>query len=289
MLADCLETLQAQRNPPRDWEIVVVNNGSDLLEPVIERFTAAGLPARCARQEKQGLNAARNCGLEQSEGEIVAFLDDDTLVDPGWAAAMHAAFERNDCHAVGGRVQLKLEDGAELPAWLTPRRVSYLSSYDLGAAPSYVHRPPLPVGANFGLLRRGLEPLGGFREELDRVGFDLSSNGEFELLRRLLASGGRVVYWPAARVLHRVGPERTTKDWFRRRARAQGVSDARMDPLDGRSATRRIARESLRTGRAAPILARRLIEGRGTFDAELWLIACRARVAELQKQRRGHD
>jgi glycosyltransferase involved in cell wall biosynthesis len=286
LLADCLDTLGAQGVPRRDWEVIVVDDGSDEpLEPVVERAATAGLPVRCVRQPKAGLNAARNRGAAESRGSIVAFLDDDTLVEPGWAPAVRRAFERHRCEALGGRVVLRPEGHVELPRWLTEKRLTYLSRYDLGDTAREIHGPPLPVGANFAIRRATLERLGGFRAGLDRIGGELISNGEFELLRRLLRAGGQVLYWPHAEVVHRVPAERLTKAWFRRRAHAQGVSDARTDPLDGVPYALRVSREAVRAGRALPIFTRRFVEGRGGFDAELWLIACRARIAELGRQR----
>ena len=286
LVADCLASLGEQAPQPADWEVVVVDDGSDEpLMPVVERAASTGLPARCIVQEKAGLNAARNHGVSRSEGNLIAFLDDDTIVAPGWAAAVEEAFANTACQALGGRVVLRVEGGGELPGWLTERRLTYLSHYDLGAEPREVREPPLPVGANFALRRSALERLGGFRAGLDRVGNELISNGEYELLRRVLADGGEILYWPAAEVIHRVPRERLTKEWFRRRARAQGISDIRTDPLEPGTFARRYSREAVRTGRAVPILARRVLERRGGFDAELWLIACRARLEELRRQR----
>ena len=286
LLADCLSTLTPQVPPPGGWEIIVVDDGTEVdLRSVIEQSIAAGLPVRYVRQEPAGLNAARNRGVSAATGEIVAFLDDDTLVQSGWAVAVDKAFAEQDLAALGGRVRLQLEEGGEFPHWLTEGRMTYLSRYDLGPAPCEVRRSPLPVGANFALTRECIDSLGGFRTGLDRIGGELISNGEWELLRRLLGRGGRVLYWPGAEVVHRVPAERLTKEWFRRRARAQGISDVRTDPLEEGSYPLRMLREVVRAGRALPILFRRLLERRGSFDAELWLVACRARLGELRKQR----
>jgi hypothetical protein len=79
--------------------------------------------------------------------------------------------------------------------------------------------------------------------------------------------------------------ERLTKDWFRRRARAQGISDVRSEERGAGSYPLRLGRELLRAGRAVPILARRLVEGRGAFDSQLWLTYCRGRIEELGRRR----
>jgi glycosyltransferase involved in cell wall biosynthesis len=289
LLADCLASLRGQE-PPGGWELIVVDDGSEEpLEVTVERCAAAELPVRCLRQDAAGLNAARNFGLSHVTGEIVAFLDDDTIVSPGWAMALDRGFAETGCDAIGGRVVLGFEGGLEPPRWLTEQRLLYLSRYDLGDSPRPILATPFPVGANFAVARARLEALGGFREGLDRVGGELISNGEWELLRRLVGAGGTVLYWPAAEVCHRVPAERLTKEWFRRRARAQGTSDVLTDPLGTGSYPLRAAREVVRAGRALPILARRLVEGRGSFDAELWVVACQARLSELGRQRRARD
>jgi glucosyl-dolichyl phosphate glucuronosyltransferase len=284
LLSDCLRTLFDQSPPPGGMEIVVVDDGSR--EPVAATLSAdaaGGAPVRWLRQSGGGLNAARNRGIREAGGEIIAFLDDDTLVGPGWATAVHEGFERERCDALGGRITLDLE--AEPPRWLTEKRRSFLSAYDLGDAPCEVRGPPFPFGANFALARDTVASVGTFQAGLDRVGASLSSNGEIELLARIVAAGGRVVYWPQAAVAHRVPAERLTKTWFRRRAFAQGVSDVRTEPPSQRARPLRIAREVVRAGRALPIWVRRLIEGRGGFDAVLWLVYCRGRIAELRARR----
>jgi glycosyltransferase involved in cell wall biosynthesis len=284
LLAGCLQTLAPQTPPPGGMEIVVVDDGSR--EPIAAALAASSAgetPVRWIRQSGGGLNAARNRGIREARGEIIAFLDDDTLVSPGWAAAVHDGFERERCDALGGRITLEL--GAQLPRWLTEKRLSYLSRYDLGDAPREVRGPPLPFGANFALARGVLASVGTFQAGLDRVGGSLSSNGEIELLTRVIASGGRIVYWPQAAVAHRVPAERLTKPWFRRRAFAQGVSDVRTEPPSRRPYALRISRELIRAGRALPIWARRQLERRGGFDAALWLVYCRGRIAELRSQR----
>jgi GT2 family glycosyltransferase len=282
LVGDCLRTLAAQEGAPA-LEVIVVDDGSPSpVAPVVDR-AASGLDARCLRTDGLGLNGARNRGFAESHGELVAFLDDDTLVDPGWARSLDAGFRETGADVIGGRVVLKLEAGGELPGWLTEKRLSYLSSYDLGESSREVTGRPLPVGANLAVTREALGAVGPFREGLDRIGNSLISNGDTEWLRRALAAGRRIRYWPGASVRHRVPPERLTKRWFLGRARAQGISDVREE--GGEPSIGRIARETVRAGRAAPILALRLAEGRGGFDATLWLAACRARVGELRRMR----
>jgi glycosyltransferase involved in cell wall biosynthesis len=285
LLADCLETLAVQAQPPGGMEILVVDDGSE--EPLVLDGGRREVPVRCLRQPAGGLNAARNRGVEEARGELIAFLDDDTLVRPGWATAIHEGFATQSCEALGGRITLEL--GGELPSWVTRKQLSLLSHYDLGPAPKEVGRRGLPFGANFAVTRETLARFDGFRVDLDRVGTALISNGETELLRRILAARERIVYWPAADVAHRVPAERLTKEWFRRRAVAQGVSDVRTEPTGERTESivraLLLTRETIRAARDLPLLARQLARERSRFDLALWLAYSRGRREELKRLR----
>jgi glycosyltransferase involved in cell wall biosynthesis len=288
MLTDCLETLSTQDQAPQSTEVLVVDDGSSSsLEPIVSPFAKDGLRVRCVRQPKSGLSAARNKGILETHGDVIAFLDDDTLVSPRWTAAIHQGFRRERCQVLGGRITLRFE--GDIPRWLSEKRHGYLSRYDLGPFPRELRNPPLPFGANFAMTREVVESMGPFDEGLGRAGGQLISNEETELLRRILAAGGRIVYWPEAAVQHRVPADRLTKDWFRQRAFAQGVSDMRTSPLDDGSYPVLLAREFIRATRAAPILVRRLVECGSGFDALLWLISSRGRILELNRRhRQGH-
>jgi glycosyltransferase involved in cell wall biosynthesis len=280
-LGACLASLATAHVPGGGWEVLVVDDGTEPpLEAQVAAFAdAAGLEVRYLRQAPAGLNAARNRGAVEAAGEAVAFLDDDTVVDLEWPRAMAAAFADPECDAVAGRVALRLEEVA--PVWLTPKLRRYLAEYDLGDAPRTVTGDPVPVGANCGVRRATWSAVGGFAAGLDRAGASLVSNGDTEFFRRLLAGGGRIRYVPEARVQHCVPAERLTLQFFRRRAYAQGASDALLAvAATGRAGT--MLREAVRAGRTAPIAARGVVEGRGATTAQFWLQYCRGRMSIIR-------
>jgi glycosyltransferase involved in cell wall biosynthesis len=280
----CLATLAAARPPEGGWEVVVVDDGSERpLEEQVRPLAAGDGPAvRFARQAPSGLNAARNRGALEARGQVIAFLDDDTLVDRDWARAMSAAFADPGCDAVAGRVVLRLEDAA--PRWLTPKLRRYLAEYDQGELARPVHGDPVPVGANCAVRRGAWSSAGGFAAGLDRAGTSLLSNGDTEFFRRLLARGATIRYVPEARVEHCVGAERLTRQFFGRRAYAQGASDALLTvAATGRAGS--LVRETVRAGRSAPIAARGVIEGRGVTTARFWIQYCRGRMSVIRARR----
>jgi glycosyltransferase involved in cell wall biosynthesis len=280
-LRACLASLAAARPPEGGWEVVVVDDGGEppLQEQLGPDAQDVWPPVRFVRQAPAGLNAARNRGVLEACGEAIAFLDDDTLVDPGWACAMAAAFVDPGCDAVAGRVVLRLEDAA--PVWLTPKLRRYLAEYDQGDMSRPVHGDPVPVGANCAVRRSAWSVAGGFAAGLDRSGTSLLSNGDTEFFRRLLARGADIRYVPEARVEHCVASERLTPQFFRRRAYAQGASDGLLAvAATGRAGS--MIRETVRAGRSAPIAARGVIEGRGATTAQFWLQYCRGRMSVIR-------
>lgn len=280
LLADCLETLVSQDGPDDLFEVVVIDDGSEPpLAPLVARYAGRGRPMRCVRQEPGGLNAGRNNGAAVTDAPLIAYLDDDTLVDPRWAVEMVRAFTDEGADAVAGRIVLRLE--GEEPPWLTPGLRAYLSELDLGEEPQWLGPGQVPFGASCAITRAALDDAGGFAAGLDRVGGSLVSNGELELFERVRARGGRILYWPGAKVLHRVPAGRLTLEWFRRRTRAQGLSDALLRPAKGAQRVAALGREAVRAGRAIPILVKGVVTGEGATSARLWLSYCRGRFGAI--------
>ena len=119
VLEQALESLAELRCPDDvDYEILVVdNNSSDETAAVIEQYRTLLEPRfRSVFEPRQGLSYARNRAIAEARGEIVAFLDDDALVDPDWLAGHVEAYrEDEEAVAVGGRVLLQWPQGVVAP------------------------------------------------------------------------------------------------------------------------------------------------------------------------------
>lgn len=289
LLRDCLATLALQDADPASFEVVVVDDGSDPpLAPLVEASSAGhSVAMRCVRQEPAGLNAGRNRGADEARAPLLAYLDDDTLVAPGWVTATLRAFDLDGADAVAGRIVLQLE-GPE-PPWLTTGLRAYLSELDLGDSSRWLVGDEVPYGANCAIRAAVLDDVGRFRAGLDRVGGSLISNGELELFRRVTAAGRRIRYAPEAAVRHRVPAGRLTQEWFTRRARAQGLSDALLSPPETTVARlRALVREVVRLGRVVPILLRNVfLDRRGVksamVNARLWVLYSLGRIGAIAR------
>jgi glycosyltransferase involved in cell wall biosynthesis len=197
----CLGALARLDYP--DFEVVVVDNASAGPETA-QVVAASGF--RYVREERPGLDWARNRGLAEARHAIVAYTDDDVQVDAGWLRGVAAGFADPQVAAVTGLV---------LPAEIETTAQAYFERYGgmaKGFSPRLLHRDALGeagviaahqcgVGANMAFRREALERLGGFDTALD-VGTPSFGGGDIDMFHRVLAAGLALHYEPAALVWH---------------------------------------------------------------------------------------
>src|SRR5437660_725329 len=94
-LEQAFDSIRSQRF--RDWELVVIDDGSMDDTPAAVARLAAGIdrPVRYVRQENQGAYGARNTGLDLAAGRYIAFFDSDDVWLPGYLESAAAALDSN--------------------------------------------------------------------------------------------------------------------------------------------------------------------------------------------------
>jgi glycosyltransferase involved in cell wall biosynthesis len=184
-----LDSLRRQRTRTAHELLVVDDGATDPTPEVAQRFGA-----RLVRHgEQRSLNAARNSGIRAAAADLIAFVDDDVLVPPGWVdAVVEGAARHPDAEAFGGPIRARFE--GRVPRGCG-REDPPITTLDLG--PSDVEAE-MVWGANFAVRRSAVERIGDFDETLDRGHGD-----EEEWLMRLRAAGGRIVYLAEAGLDHR--------------------------------------------------------------------------------------
>jgi GT2 family glycosyltransferase len=185
---------------------------------------------RIVREERVGLSIARNRGVLEAAGEIVAFLDDDVTVGQGWADAIAAPFSERRIVGAGGPVNGEWE--APRPPWLHDELLPALGLSLPRTGPGDYVRKQYPVGANMAFRKSLFAEIGGFCEQLGRVGSVLLSYEDVELCARA-KSKGRLKYCPDARVAHWVSKERLTRGFVAERRAWDGRSLARWARIRG--------------------------------------------------------
>jgi len=120
-------------------EVIVVDNNSDddtrlVVEEIEKHFE---LKIRYVFENKKGLSHARNRGVKEAGGEIIAFTDDDVIVDKHWIKSIDKAFkEYDDVACVGGKILPIWE--IPKPKWLKHDLYGYLALLDKGDTVAYM-------------------------------------------------------------------------------------------------------------------------------------------------------
>jgi GT2 family glycosyltransferase len=98
-LGRCLEHLFAQDHP--NYEVIVVDDGSsDATAAVAEAAASEGLLKLVRGRRNRGCPAARNLGLREARGDIVAFIDADGFAAPDWLSRLTARVDADP--SIGG-------------------------------------------------------------------------------------------------------------------------------------------------------------------------------------------
>lgn len=221
-LPRALASLAALQLPPSlRWEVIVVDNHStDETREVATRF-ARQLPIRCVTEPRQGVSAARNRGVAEATGDLIAFTDDDVEVDSRWLQYLTgAATEQPEAAFLGGKILPRWP--LPPPSWLAEHSRTLLSGpvvhYDRGEEPHFLPADErwMFYGANMAFRAAVFRTGYRFDERLGRQPGTLISGEETELMMRIARKGGRGFYVPEAVVYHPVPLERMTESYLRR-------------------------------------------------------------------------
>lgn len=242
MLSVCLAALRADLDV--DDEIVVADSASYDASAVARIALRYG--AKLVRSEWAGSSRARNAGWQRARHPLVAFVDDDVIVRPGWADAIAGAFGSDHVAFVTGRVVVpEHQADAERPVAITSRseREPLHSGLmgDLGAS------------ANLAVRRSALEQVGGFDENLG-PGTWAAAAEDLDLFDRLFRLGLTGLFDPEACAEHdqwRTRRQLLALDW--RYGKGMGVRLARLARWD-RPRARRLLKEAVITQGIRPVL-----------------------------------
>jgi glucosyl-dolichyl phosphate glucuronosyltransferase len=215
-LAGALNSVAASQLPESvSWEVLVIdNNSSDKTRDVVAEFSHR-YPGRFRYvfEPQQGKSYALNAGIREARGEILAFMDDDVIVDTQWLQCLTAIFQKQRWAGVGGRVLP--ERTFTPPAWLSVEgkyALAPLALFDLGPQPGELNEAPF--GTNMAFRQEVFEKVGGFRTDLGPRPGSEARGEDTEFSDRVLAAGQHLWYEPSAIVYHSLPAHRLQKEYF---------------------------------------------------------------------------
>ncbi|MBI2955066.1 MAG: glycosyltransferase family 2 protein [Chloroflexi bacterium] len=203
-LAQCLDSLARLKS--RKQEIIVVDNAPSnrATEDFVREYQLRH-PVRYVLERRPGLDIARNRGVLEARGEVVAFTDDDCIVDESWLAAILSHYDDPEVACVTGliapwEVETRAQEQFEfhyggMSRGLIPFTMDFtqIRATDAGRA---------GAGANMSFRRSILLDIGLFNEALD-CGMPTQSGGDSYAFYKVLSAGYKIAYEPGALVWHR--------------------------------------------------------------------------------------
>jgi glycosyltransferase involved in cell wall biosynthesis len=124
-LADCLKSLSRLDYPRDRFEVIVVDDGSQVKPEAVVAPFLGRLNVTLLTQKHSGPGAARNNGATRARGEFLAFTDSDCMPVSNWLQNMAARFAMEPDHAIGGRTLNFLSDNLYSTASQVIRDVVY--------------------------------------------------------------------------------------------------------------------------------------------------------------------
>ena len=254
-LVAAVESIQRQSIPPRET-ILVIDHNTQLFERA--RTLIPGVLI-IENSEPKGSSGARNSGIAIAQGTLIAFLDDDAVAEPDWLERLGRCCQDPQALGAGGVVE---------PLWSSKRPTWFPKEFYWVVGCSYQKPPDRPTAVRnlfagcMCLRRKVFEEVGGFRNEIGRVGSYPMGVEETELCIRAAQHWPDKVFLcdPYARIHHCISPHRASWRYFRIRCYAEGLSKAMMCRYVG-------AKDSLSSERSyiCQILSKGIL--RGIMDA----------------------
>ena len=257
-------------------ELLVIDSASrgDATRCVVDRHPGI----RYVREERPGLNVARNRALREAKHDVVAFTDDDAAPDSAWLRSLVRNFGDPRTLCVTG-LTMPMELETEAQEWFERtngfgRGFARISYDGLRHDPFLAAR--IGAGVNMALRRRVLNLVGPFDEALD-AGTPTRSGGDHDMFTRILSSGYRIIYDPAAMVWHR-----HRGDWEELRQALYGYGVGVYANLTGHFLRRETRAPMIAIGwlrEQIPALARSLLRRPGSIPLDLVLAELRGCAA----------
>ena len=229
--------------------VVVIDHNEVLLSRARHHFAdgRSGLNIRVEPDgHGRGLSGARNTAVEIATEEVVAFLDDDATGEPDWLERLLAHYEDPRVLGSGGSAipVWPTDTGSIRPATLPAATPNARGELDWIVGCTYNGQPESPVavrnlmGCNMSFRRSVVESVGGFSEDLGRIGKTPLGGEETEFCIRVRQRDpdALIIFEPRAMVHHRVSPDRARWKYLISRCYSEGLSKAVVARLVGRDA-----------------------------------------------------
>lgn len=190
-LATCLQSI-AEIDYPRDrFEVIVVDDGSQMPLDSVVTPVQDQLDVTLLKQDNAGPAAARNKGAEQAKGQFLALTDDDCMPAPDWLKNFTRRFTTTSNCLIGGRTINALPDN--LYSTASQKLIDYLYEY-YNAKPEETR---FFASNNIALPTELFHKIGGFDTSYPRAAAE-----DREFCDRWRSKGYHMLYAPEIKIYH---------------------------------------------------------------------------------------
>jgi glycosyltransferase involved in cell wall biosynthesis len=212
LLKECLLALSRTESVDFEWEVIVVDNNSpDDTAGVVKAFIAGYPTVNCryVLETTQGLSHGRNRSVAEAKADMMCFIDDDSLVKPGFIQRLGVLIRETDHKVIGGLF---------LPWYHFGKPVWYRDEFASNKLPASELTTPggswMATGCVMVLERALIQQLGGFDPNVGMNGGMIAYGEETFLQEGARKLGHRPVYDPKLIVDHAVLPYKLELSWF---------------------------------------------------------------------------
>ena len=217
----CIASLEKQTLQPAEV-ILVLDPFDELVEFYKQRVPSS---VKIVISNGVGLSHARNAGVKNATGKIVAFIDDDAAADARWLENFAVNYQNAQVMGVGGFICA--EWASKRPLWF-PEELDWIVGCSYKGLPTKRTAIRNPIGCNMSFRKEIFDEVGYFRTDIGRFGNMLLCNEETEFAIRALKRipNSKIIYEPSAVVYHKVGKNRQSLKYVWTRSFYEGISKA---------------------------------------------------------------
>jgi len=216
---------------PHIFEVLVIdNNSKDNTKEVVDSFLIKKLiNIVYIFEHQQGKVFALNKGIEEAQGDIFVFTDDDVTFDSNWLRTIIDNFESDEINCLTGKIVSLCEIAP--PIWYSKKLATVIVGIDYSDKKTFIK---WATGANMAFRKEVVKKVRGFDFLPELINEDVFFS------KKLLENGYKIVYDPAMLVYHHFDSKRFTKKYFRKWYWLQGRAQAEIFRKDDLSTVRKI-------------------------------------------------
>ncbi len=224
LLAELLDSLIVQRFNPADFEFLIIdNNSQNDVQKLIKNFTAehSKFDIKYFLEIRQGEQYAWNKGIDEAQGKLLVFVDDDVRLHHDYLSTLEKDFAGHlDDIAGGGKVAPVFE--YQKPAWINKYVMPYFAEINLGEKTRFPKKKH-PYATNMLISKNIFDKVGKFDTDLMKDKKTIPPGSfERELFGRIRAAHFPVYYFHDLVVWHFIPQEKINKSYVKEKAVESG-------------------------------------------------------------------